>query len=53
MVMGTITTMTTITMTMTMHHDHDDHKHEHGRSLPEIRSLLMGADLTQRALTLA
>ena len=43
------------------HHDHDhdhhhhDHtpKHEHGRSLPEIRSLLMGADLTQRALNLS
>jgi pyridinium-3,5-bisthiocarboxylic acid mononucleotide nickel chelatase len=37
------------------HHDHDhhDHKHEHGRSLPEIRSLLMRADLTQRALNLS
>jgi uncharacterized protein (TIGR00299 family) protein len=39
------------------HHDHDhkheSHKHEHGRSLPEIRSLLMGADLTQRALSLS
>jgi uncharacterized protein (TIGR00299 family) protein len=36
-------------------HDHHDHKHqhEHGRSLPEIRSLLMGADLTQRALDLS
>jgi pyridinium-3,5-bisthiocarboxylic acid mononucleotide nickel chelatase len=37
------------------HHDHHDHeqKHEHGRSLPEIRSLLMRADLTQRALNLS
>src|SRR5450631_987463 len=26
-------------------HDHD-HKHEHGRSLPEIRALLMHANLT-------
>ena len=32
-------------------HDHHDHKHphEHGRSLPQIRSLLMHAELTQRA----
>jgi len=36
------------------HHDHDHpHKHEHGRGLPEIRSLLMRADLTQRALDLS
>ena len=36
------------------HHDHEyKHKHEHGRSLPEIRSLLMRADLTQRALDLS
>jgi pyridinium-3,5-bisthiocarboxylic acid mononucleotide nickel chelatase len=37
------------------HHDHkhESHHHEHGRSLPEIRSLLMGADLTQRALNLS
>jgi uncharacterized protein (TIGR00299 family) protein len=39
------------------HHDHahsyESHKHEHGRSLPEIRSLLMRADLTQRALDLS
>ena len=36
------------------HHDHDHpHKHEHGRGLPEIRSLLMRADLTQRALNLS
>jgi pyridinium-3,5-bisthiocarboxylic acid mononucleotide nickel chelatase len=34
-------------------HDHHPHKHEHGRSLPEIRSLLMRADLTQRALNLS
>jgi pyridinium-3,5-bisthiocarboxylic acid mononucleotide nickel chelatase len=31
-------------------HKHDSHSHSHGRSLPEIRSLLMRADLTQRAL---
>ena len=35
------------------HHDHDhnheSHNHDHGRSLPEIRSLIMRADLTQRA----
>jgi uncharacterized protein (TIGR00299 family) protein len=33
------------------HHEHsaDRHTHEHGRSLPEIRTLLMGADLTPRA----
>ena len=39
------------------HHDHDhkqeSHSHEHGRSLPEVRSLLMGANLTQRALNLS
>jgi pyridinium-3,5-bisthiocarboxylic acid mononucleotide nickel chelatase len=34
-------------------HNHESHKHEHGRSLPEIRSLLMGADLTQRALNIS
>jgi uncharacterized protein (TIGR00299 family) protein len=34
-------------------HKHENHKHEHGRSLPEIRSLLMHADLTQRALDLS
>ena len=48
----------TATGTITDHdhdhdHDHHSHKHEHGRSLPEIRSLLMGADLTQRALNLS
>jgi uncharacterized protein (TIGR00299 family) protein len=32
-------------------HNHEGHKHEHGRGLPEIRSLLVGADLTQRALS--
>jgi hypothetical protein len=41
------------------HHDHDhahsheSHQHEHGRSLPEIRSLLMRAELTKRALDLS
>jgi pyridinium-3,5-bisthiocarboxylic acid mononucleotide nickel chelatase len=38
------------------HHDHPHthtHKHEHGRSLPQIRTLLMGADLTQRARDLS
>jgi pyridinium-3,5-bisthiocarboxylic acid mononucleotide nickel chelatase len=39
------------------HHDqaqsHESHQHEHGRSLPEIRSLLLRADLTQRALDLS
>jgi uncharacterized protein (TIGR00299 family) protein len=34
-------------------HNHESHKHEHGRGLPEIRSLLMRADLTQRALELS
>jgi pyridinium-3,5-bisthiocarboxylic acid mononucleotide nickel chelatase len=34
-------------------HNHESHKHEHGRGLPEIRSLLMRADLTQRALDLS
>ena len=34
-------------------HKHEDHKHNHGRGLPEIRSLLMRADLTQRALNLS
>src|SRR5450631_412052 len=33
-------------------HDHG-HEHEHGRSLPEIRSLLMHADLTGRARDLS
>jgi pyridinium-3,5-bisthiocarboxylic acid mononucleotide nickel chelatase len=32
-------------------HNHEGHKHEHGRGLPEIRSLLVGADLTKRALS--
>jgi pyridinium-3,5-bisthiocarboxylic acid mononucleotide nickel chelatase len=38
------------------HHDHQhahQHGHEHGRSLPQIRSLLMAADLTQRARNLS
>jgi uncharacterized protein (TIGR00299 family) protein len=46
------------------HHDHHEqdhqhehsaqhHAHEHGRSLPEIRSLLTRAELTQRARDLA
>ncbi len=35
------------------HHSHESHRHDHGRSLPEIRSLLMRADLTQRALDLS
>jgi pyridinium-3,5-bisthiocarboxylic acid mononucleotide nickel chelatase len=36
------------------HHDHPPHhKHEHGRSLPQIRTLLLGADLTQRARDLS
>jgi pyridinium-3,5-bisthiocarboxylic acid mononucleotide nickel chelatase len=41
------------------HHDHDhthkheNHKHDHGRGLTAIRGLLMGADLTQRALNLS
>jgi len=39
------------------HHDHHDHhhhhEHHHGRSLPQIRSLLMAADLTQRARNLS
>jgi pyridinium-3,5-bisthiocarboxylic acid mononucleotide nickel chelatase len=30
------------------HHDHP-HEHQHGRSLPQIRNLLLGAGLTQRA----
>jgi pyridinium-3,5-bisthiocarboxylic acid mononucleotide nickel chelatase len=32
---------------------HHDHSHQHGRSLPQIRSLLMAADLTQRARNLS
>jgi len=38
------------------HHDHQhahQHGHEHGRSLPQIRSLLLAADLTQRARNLS
>ncbi len=36
------------------HHDHDHHHvHQHGRSLPEIRNLLIAADLTQRARNLS
>ena len=31
------------------HHAHEHGGHEHGRSLPQIRSLLMRADMTQRA----
>jgi uncharacterized protein (TIGR00299 family) protein len=40
-------------------HDHDhpthhhEHEHEHGRGLPEIRKLLMDADLTERARNLS
>jgi uncharacterized protein (TIGR00299 family) protein len=39
-------------------HDHNhahnhQHEHHHGRSLPQIRSLLMAADLTQRARNLS
>ena len=34
-------------------HKHESHEHNHGRNLPEIRSLLMGADLSQRALNLS
>jgi hypothetical protein len=35
------------------HHHHEQHEHHHGRSLPQIRSLLMAADLTQRARNLS
>ena len=45
------------------HHDHDHghehehpthhHEHEHSRGLPEIRKLLMGANLTERARNLS
>jgi pyridinium-3,5-bisthiocarboxylic acid mononucleotide nickel chelatase len=39
------------------HHHHEPaahhHAHPHGRSLPQIRSLLMAADLTQRARDLS
>jgi uncharacterized protein (TIGR00299 family) protein len=41
------------------HHDHkhehspSHHGHDHGRSLPQIRSLLLQADLTQRARDLS
>ena len=36
------------------HHDHHHHhEHHHGRSLPQIRSLLMAGDLTQRARNLS
>jgi uncharacterized protein (TIGR00299 family) protein len=34
-------------------HEHPTHHHEHGRGLPEIRKLLMGADLTERARNLS
>ncbi len=34
-------------------HKHEGAKHDHGRGLPEIRGLLMGADLSQRALNLS
>lgn len=34
-------------------HEHAEHAHEHGRSLPQIRHLLMHADLTQRARNLS
>lgn len=32
---------------------HHEHEHQHGRGLPEIRKLLMGADLTERARNLS
>ena len=41
------------------HHDHGHehpthhHEHEHARGLPEIRKLVMGADLTERARNLS
>jgi uncharacterized protein (TIGR00299 family) protein len=39
------------------HHHHDHHHeaapHHHGRTLPQIRTLLMAADLTQRARNLS
>jgi uncharacterized protein (TIGR00299 family) protein len=35
------------------HHAHEHGEHEHGRSLPQIRSLLMRADMTQRAHSLS
>jgi uncharacterized protein (TIGR00299 family) protein len=41
------------------HHDHShphahaEHEHEHGRSLPQIRDLLLGAGLTHRARNLS
>jgi pyridinium-3,5-bisthiocarboxylic acid mononucleotide nickel chelatase len=34
-------------------HQHHHHAHEHARSLPQIRSLLTAADLTQRARNLS
>jgi hypothetical protein len=34
-------------------HKHEGQKHNHGRGLAEIRVLLMGADLSQRALNLS
>jgi uncharacterized protein (TIGR00299 family) protein len=34
-------------------HHHHHHAHHHGRSLPQIRTLLMSADLTQRARNLS
>ena len=43
-----------VTPTLTSHqHEHSAHHHEHGRSLPQIRSLLMGADLTARTRDLS
>ncbi len=44
-----MTTNTNIPTTMTMTY----HKHEHGRSLPEIRTLLMHGNLTGRARDLS
>ena len=35
------------------HHHHEPATHQHGRSLPQIRTLLMTADLTQRARNLS
>jgi uncharacterized protein (TIGR00299 family) protein len=34
-------------------HTHAEHQHEHGRSLPQIRHLLMHADLSERARSLS
>jgi pyridinium-3,5-bisthiocarboxylic acid mononucleotide nickel chelatase len=41
------------THTHSHEHTHAEHKHEHGRSLPQIRHLLMHADLTERARNLS